>query len=136
MIIRRNSEIHRSELDGLFDVAFTSPPYFNLEKYADDASASTSNYDNYSAWVDSFVIPTVRNIYSYLKVGGYAMINIKNLNKKETCFDDFFKTFKSIDGFEYVETFDMEITKKNYGMAAGNSDIKNSEPVMCFRKGK
>lgn len=135
-LYRHGSEIHRSELDGLFDVAFTSPPYFNLEKYADDASASTSNYDNYSSWVDSFVIPTVRNIYSYLKVGGYAMINIKNLNKKETCFDDFFKTFKSIDGFEYVETFDMEITKKNYGMAAGNGDIKNSEPVMCFRKVK
>ena len=63
-------------------------------------------------------------------------IGIKNINKKETCFNDFFRAFESIDGFEYIETFDMQITKKNYGMADGVADIKNSEPVMSFRKVK
>lgn len=135
-LYNHGSEVHRQELDNHFDVAFTSPPYFNLEKYANDESASTTNYDNYSTWVDSFVIPTVYNIYAYLKIGGYAMINIKNINKKETCFNDFFRAFESIDGFEYIETFDMQITKKNYGMADGVAGIKNSEPVMSFRKVK
>lgn len=133
-LYKHGSEIHRPELDGLFDVSFTSPPYFNLEKYGDDTSASTANYDNYAAWVNNFVIPTVNNIYAYLKIGGYAMINIKNISKEETCFDDFFKAFESIYRFKYVETFDMKIVKKNYGMAAGVGDIKNCEPIMCFRK--
>lgn len=130
------SEIYFDNMKNAFDISFTSPPYFNLEKYADDKSESTKNYNNYDLWVKNFVIPTVQNTYKYLKIGGYAMINIKNINKKETCFDDFFNAFKNISGFEYVETFDMKIKKKNYGMAEGKGDIKNSEPIMCFRKVK
>ena len=126
------------EFLNIMDVSFTSPPYFNLEKYSNDNSQSTNNYDNYNNWVKNFVNPTVENIYKYLKVGGYAMINIKNINKKETCYDDFYKKFSSIEGFEYVETFDLKISKKQYGLQYGNTkgEIKNFEPVMSFRKVK
>lgn len=132
------SEVFKPELCNLFDVSFTSPPYFNLEKYADDNNASTSNYNNYTKWVEVFVVPTVQNIYRYLKVNGYAMINIKNISKKECCYDDFFKAFNDIEGFEYVETFDMAIPKKQYGMQYNNAKgvIENKEPIMCFRKVK
>lgn len=134
-LYNHGSEIYRKELEGVFDVAFTSPPYFNLEKYYDDESSSTSNYNNYSNWVDFFVKPTVENTYKYLKKNGYAMVNIKNLNTKETCFDDFFEAFESV-GFEFVEVFDMKIAKKQYGMQYNNKkgEIKNKEPVMVFRK--
>lgn len=132
------SEVFIKDFVNKMDVSFTSPPYFNLEKYSNDNSQSTNNYDNYSNWVINFVIPTVNNTYKYLKVGGYAMINIKNINKKETCFDDFFNAFSSNEGFEYIETFDMEIPKKQYGMQYNNEKgvIKNKEPVMVFRKVK
>ena len=134
----QGSEILIEELVGIIDVAFTSPPYFNLEKYSDDECASTINYNNYDLWVNNFVIPTVYNTYKYLKVGGYAMINIKNLNKKEPLYDSYFNAFSSIDGFEYVETFDLNITKKQYGLQFNNEkgEIKNQEPIMCFRKVK
>ena len=137
-LYNHGSEIHRPELDGLFDVSFTSPPYFNLEKYSDDDSESTKNYNNYQAWVDYFVIPTVTNTYMYLKVGGYAMINIKNINKSNPCYDDFFKAFSSIDGFEFVEELDMSFNKKQYGKQYNDEKgvIKNSEPIMVFRKVK
>lgn len=137
-LYNHGSEIHRPELDGLFDVSFTSPPYFNLEKYSDDDSESTKNYNNYQAWVDYFVIPTVTNTYMYLKVGGYAMINIKNINKSNPCYDDFFKAFSSINGFEFVEELDMSFNKKQYGKQYNDEKgvIKNSEPIMVFRKVK
>ena len=130
------SEIHKPELDNTIDISFTSPPYFNLEKYSNDASESTLNYNNYRAWVDKFVIPTVNNTYKYLKIGGYAMINIKDINKKETCYQDFMNAFNSIDGFEYIETFDLVISKKQYGMLYNNVKgvINNTEPVMVFKK--
>ena len=66
------------------------------------------------------------------------MINIKNLNKKEPLYDSYFNAFSSIDGFEYVETFDLNITKKQYGLQFNNEkgEIKNQEPIMCFRKVK
>ena len=62
------------------------------------------------------------------------MINIKNISKKEPIYDDFIKLFNDIEGFKYIETFDMKIAKKNYGMAKGVGDIKNSEPIMVFKK--
>ena len=133
-LISGGSEVFYSELEGVFDISFTSPPYFNLEYYSDDKSASTSNYDNYKEWVDKFVVPTVNNTCTYLKIGGYAMINIKNLNKKLTLFDDFYNSFESNSGFEFVEVFDMKIQiKKNYGMSTG-SDISQNEPVMVFKR--
>lgn len=134
----QGSEVFIPSLVNTFDVSFTSPPYFNLEKYSDDNSASTYNYNNYYNWVVQFVEPTVMNTYSYLRVGGYAMINIKNLSKKEPCFDDFFRAFSMVAGFEYVETFDMTIPKKQYGMAHNNEkgEIVNKEPIMVFKKVK
>ena len=134
----QGSELFIDELEGMIDVSFTSPPYFNLEKYSDDESESTKHYDNYELWLEKFAKPTIKNTYKYLKVGGYAMINIKNISKKEPCYDDFINIFNLIQGFEYIETFDMEFSKKQYGMNYNNEKgvISNKEPVMCFRKVK
>lgn len=135
-LYNQGSEIYRPELKELFDVSFTSPPYFNLEKYSEDNCASTNNYNNYNLWVKEFVIPTVNNTCKYLKHGGYAMINIKNLNKHETCFDDFFTAFTNIKDMEYIETFNLTIAKKQYGKQYNNEKgvINNAEPIMVFRK--
>lgn len=140
-LYRCGSEVYRGELADTFDVAFTSPPYFNLEVYSNDKSESTTNLNNYENWLNYFVKPTIDNTYKYLKVGGYAMINIKNLNSKgrEPLFDDWFKIFSEHDGFEFVEVFEINHqAKKHY--TNGNcgyteEDYKGfKEPVMVFRK--
>ena len=134
------SEIYRPELANTFDVSFTSPPYFNLEKYGEDDSRSTKNYDNYSNWLEQFAKPTIINTYNYLKNGGYAMINIKNLTRggKQPLFDDWFNIFSDIDGFEFIEVFEMKHqSKKNYFMNTNyaKEDYKGfKEPIMVFRK--
>lgn len=132
------SEVFIPELYNKIDVSFTSPPYFNLEKYSNDNNSSTNNYNNYNLWINDFAYPTLINTYKYLKKNGYIMINIKNLNKKEKCFDDFFNILNNIDGLEFVEIFDMKISKKQYGLRFENTKgvIKNSEPIMCFKKVK
>ena len=136
LIYCQGSEVKIDRLIEKCDISFTSPPYFNLEYYYNDNSESTKNYDNYSLWTNNFVAPTIKNTYLYLKKGGYAMINIKNLNDKYPLYDSFYETFNSIDGFEFKEVFDMKISsKKNYGMS-GNYDIPNKEPVMVFKKVK
>ena len=133
------SEIYKPELNNLFDVSFTSPPYFNLEKYANDDSASTKNYNNYRLWLDEFAKPTIENTYKYLKVYGYAMINIKNLTrgKKEPLFDDWFNIFNNHSGFEFVEILEMKHqSKKNYTMNCNYNKEKYTgfkEPIMVIR---
>lgn len=139
-LYEQGSESYRPELADLFDVAFTSPPYFNLETYSDDGSESTENYDNYDLWIEKFVKPTIHNTYRYLKVGGYAMINIKNLTRggKEPLFDDWFRLFKTHGGFEFVEIFEMKHQgKKNYWMNTNyNKETYQGfkEPIMSFRR--
>lgn len=142
-LYEQGSEIFVSELENTIDVSFTSPPYFNLEKYSDDESESTKNYDNYDLWIQNFAKPTILNTYKYLKVGGYAMINIKNMTngKKIPLFDDWMKLFNEIDGFEFVEVFDMEQTSKkvvgkyaNYSGKLDENYNQAKEPIMAFRK--
>lgn len=134
------SEIFKPELVDKFDVSFTSPPYFNIERYSNDNGASTKNYNNYELWLKEFVEPTIKNIYRYLKVGGYSMINIKNLTigKREPLFDDWFRIFNHHGGFEFVEIFDMNHqSKKNYTMNCNYSKDKYQgfkEPIMVFKK--
>jgi hypothetical protein len=136
----KGSEIFVPKLENTIDVSFTSPPYFNLETYSKDAGASTENYDNYNNWLINFARPTIENTYRYLKVGGYAMINIKNLTRghNERLFDDWYEIFCSIDGFEFVENFDMKQTSTKVVGLHANYDPKHyqgaKEPVMCFRK--
>lgn len=141
-LYEQGSESYRPELADLFDVAFTSPPYFNLETYSDDGSESTNNYNNYDLWIEKFVKPTIHNTYRYLKVGGYAMINIKNLTRggKEPLFDDWFRLFNEHGGFKLVEIFEMKHqSAKNYWMNT-NYDKETykgfKEPIMSFRKVK
>jgi hypothetical protein len=139
----RGSEVYFGNMKNAFDVSFTSPPYFNLEKYGNDNSESTKNYNNYQLWIEHFVKPTIENTYKYLKIGGYAMINIKNLNSKgkEHLFDDWFNIFKSYDSFELIEVFEINHQHRKYYT---NGDCGYSEkdyngfkePVMCFRKVK
>ena len=137
------SEVFKPELCNKFDVSFTSPPYFNLEKYSEDSGASTKNYNNYELWLEEFVKPTIENTYRYLKIGGYAMINIKNLThgRKELLFDDWFKIFNEHSGFEFVEIFEMNHqAKRNYTMDYNYRTRENyqgfKEPIMVFRKVK
>ena len=129
----------------MFDVAFTSPPYFNIEKYADDKYASTKNYDNYEFWIEDFVRPTIDNTCRYLKDGGYLMINIKNISRprnntntpKHKLFDDWFEILNNRDDLEFVEVFDIEIEKRQFGMSSTYTMEEFNgfkEPVMVFRK--
>lgn len=124
----------------LFDVSFTSPPYFDFEVYSQDKGQSISMFPTYNEWLEGFVKPTIQNTYEYLKVGGYAMINIKNLThgKRYPLFDDWFKIFESIEGFEFVEIFEMQHqAKKNYTMNSNYSKEQYKgfkEPVMVFKK--
>ena len=136
------SEIFVKELENTIDVSFTSPPYFNLETYSNDNGASTNNVNDYNKWIEEFVKPTIENTYKYLKIGGYAMINIKNMTNlgKQKLFDDFFNIFQSINGFEFVEIFEMEHqSKKNFVMNCNYTEEQYKgfkEPIMCFKKTK
>lgn len=139
-LYKTGSETYINDLKGIIDVSFTSPPYFNLETYSNDNGASNKNSNNYIEWKKQFVKPTIKNTYEYLKVGGFAMINVKNMTNlgKQKLFDDFLNEFMQIKGFEFVEIFDMEHQgKKNFTMNCNYTSDQYKgfkEPIMVFKK--
>jgi hypothetical protein len=119
-IFCQGSEVFIPELEGKVDFAFTSPPYFNLEKYSDDDAASTKNYGNFRLWGKEYVAPTIFNIRSYLKVGGCVGINIKNLPGLPL-YDVWRRVFQAVGGFEELEPHQISISRRQYGKGKGGT---------------
>lgn len=70
--------------DNKFDFIFTSPPYFNVEKYSDDDKQSYLMYANPSEWIENFLCKAIDNAWEHLVVGGKIAINISDvMHKKE-----------------------------------------------------
>lgn len=61
------------------DVAFTSPPYFDQERYSEDAEQSWVRYRTYPEWRDGFLFPLVAQMASQVKHGGYVVLNIADV---------------------------------------------------------
>lgn len=62
----------------IYDLVFTSPPYFNIEKYDDSEFQSYIRYPNYGEWVNGFLRPLISESYRLLRVGGYLVLNVGN----------------------------------------------------------
>jgi len=138
----QGSEVFIPRLEGKVDFVFTSPPYFDLEEYSNDDSASTRNYNNFALWGKEYVIPTVKNIKAYLKPGAKACINIKNFPGRNL-YDCWEQVLKKIGGFKELEPHRISIARRQYDVRKGDSleeKLKNywkyasEEMCMVFEK--
>jgi len=121
------SETYVPEWRNRIGVAFSSPPYFDLEHYS-GKNQSTENV-NYNQWIDGYWKLTVDNINEYLINGGYLLLNMKNIKKHNTL-DDMCEVIKN-KGFVFVE----ELELKNINRIFLKQNNKNSnESIVVFRK--
>jgi hypothetical protein len=58
-----------------YDMVFTSPPYYNIEKYGDQPE-TLDKYDTKDYWNNIFYNPLITKTFKYLKIGGYYCLNI------------------------------------------------------------
>ena len=65
-IWKTGSEEYHPDKNSL-DLCFTSPPYFDLEKYADEPTQSYVKFNSKEAWVEGFLRPTFENCHYGLK---------------------------------------------------------------------
>lgn len=61
------------------DTVFTSPPYFNIERYCDDDTQSFKRYRKVEEWLEKFLFKAIDLSYSALKPNGYLLINISDV---------------------------------------------------------
>ena len=64
------------DLEGrVFDMALTSPPYFDVEQYHGELQAH-ERYNNYPLWVDGFYRPMIEKVYAHIKPGGVFCLQV------------------------------------------------------------
>ena len=125
-----------------FDIIFTSPPYFNVERYSYDDNQSWVRYKNIDNWNKDFLQRSVENMWRSLRSGGKLCVNIADVNassqgmKKKgwlkICdpMNDFIKTFKDS---KYLGCIGMEMASRPNSIGAGtgvDSGESNRKPEM------
>ena len=59
-----------------FDTVFTSPPYFDTEEYARDASQSLARHPTLREWLRAWLAPCLAKAWARLDVGGHMAIHM------------------------------------------------------------
>ncbi len=62
-----------------FDMVFTSPPYFSVERYSYDDTQSWIRYKTIDEWNKNFLHATLERIWPSIKKGGYMAVNIADV---------------------------------------------------------
>lgn len=137
-ILTQGSELFISKLEGKVGLAFSSPPYFNLEDYkiGDQSWHDGVSYDD---WKNGYLTSTIENIYRYLIADGYFAININNFNKYNNynLVGDTIQIAKSI-GFKIYDVHELtNITRCSGHKQWDAGEIcwhDNNEKIVVFRK--
>ena len=116
------------------DLCFTSPPYFDLEKYSDEDTQSYVKFNTKEAWIEGFLRPTFENCHYGLKKDGYMLINIADIKGKHNINLEWETVNAALDtGFLLVD---------RYQLALSNINLRNKgtkfkyEPIFIFKKWK
>ena len=151
-----------SQYTDYFDIVFSSPPYFNVERYSYDDTQSWIRYKNIDAWNKLFLHATIEKVWPTIRKGGYLAVNIadvyasskgdgKGQQEITNPMNDFIST---LEGAEYQGCLGMEMAKRPGSIGAGamiegdedryseeekQKAIENAgktfcEPVWVFRK--
>ena len=108
------------------DLCFTSPPYFDTEKYSDENTQSYIKFPTKEEWVNGFLRKTIENCYRGLKSGKYMLINIANTPKYKFIEEETQKIAKEL-GFVQNDTLQLTLSSV---MGAGYK----YEPIFVFKK--
>lgn len=108
---------------GKVDIMFTSPPYFNRERYSEDETQSWKKFDEYPGWRDGFLYKTFRNMYELCAEDGVVYWNIADLKLSKNKFlpleEDSIKAAEAA-GFVLEETCPMMLRY----LIGRDSDVK------------
>ena len=157
LICEPAEDVDYSEYENHFDTIFTSPPYFNVEKYSDEDTQSYIRYQDIDSWNKNFLHKALGKMIPTLKEGGILAINIadvynpKSKNKEYYQICNPMNDFLQSKGLKYKGCIGMEMTKRFNSGGAGNAkseyfdehlkektketqDIAFGEPIWIWEK--
>lgn len=108
------------------DLVFTSPPYFDIEKYFDEKGQSWRDYPDINLWQEMYLKKTLNNAFEFLKDDGKLCINISSkysevlLQTAEEC------------NFDLLETLFLDVKTDHFNKK--RNVLSNNEPIFIFKK--
>ena len=122
--------------DEFFDTVFTSPPYFNVEKYTHEETQSFKKFRKLDDWLDKFLFKALDNAWKSLKKGGHMIINISdvysNHRVNQLC-DPMCEYMESKTDAEFQGTMGLRMNKRP-NSKAGKIEGVFAEPMFVWRK--
>lgn len=119
------------------DFCFTSPPYFNTERYTEEPTQSWKKFPTLEKWLDGFLRKTVRNCGRCLKPSGILALNVSEYLEEAV------EKICRKEGFVKVEKLYLLLSKMP-GSAAKRSKVASNrtkmfgrvtEPILIFDRG-
>lgn len=108
------------------DFVFTSPPYFDIEKYFDEQGQCWRDYSDIDVWQDKYLYKTFENAFNFLKEDGIMCINISENYK-----DIFVKTANKAN-FKLKDIFELSLKTDHFSKK--NEKTKKNELILIFNK--
>lgn len=114
-------------LSNSLDFCFTSPPYFDTEKYSMENTQSYTKYPDKESWIKYFLGKTFNNCYIGLKKDKYMAINISNVKTFPNLEEETIN-IALINGFELIDVYYYLLSSLSH-----NNKYKY-EPIFIFKK--
>lgn len=120
-----------------YDFVFTSPPYFDLERYSEEDTQSWKRYPKFNDWLENFLFVTLSKVWEGLGEGGRIAINISDIYSKgeveEVC-RPMLRHMESL-GATYEGVLGYEMSQRSSGSVA-NATLPFCEPIFIWSKGQ
>ena len=113
-----------------YDFALTSPPYYDTEHYADEATQSFVKYKTFEEWCSKFYYPMIDKVMEALKPGCSFVLNVGD--KKYPLSTLAINWVKS-KGHSASVMSEVTLGGKGIGERA-NTEISQGEPFLCITK--
>ncbi len=96
--------------DELFDMVFSSPPFFTLEKYSTHSKNSITQFPNEEEWINNFFVPAMMKCYHHLKKDG---IMILYMGGSKEVFQKMFELNKIMNYVGIIHFYDTNLSLRN-----------------------
>ena len=123
-------------LSDKFDMIFTSPPYFDKEKYDQSDQQSYKKYKGFNSWMNDFLFKAIELRTQNLKTGGHLVINISDIytrKKQYKICDGMNDYIASTNKFSYVGAIGLRMPKRPMSISSDTVGVF-AEPIWIWKK--
>lgn len=111
------------------DLVFSSPPYFDRERYSSDSTQSFRRYPAYSQWKEKFLAAVIQESFRVLRQGGYLILNVANVEPYTVATDA-----AKLAGSRFEAKPIIRMLTSTMPSLRASQQIYKWEPILVFRK--